>query len=585
MNKPINPNLALIAIVTTLLVICWPGLSGPFVLDDLPNLRAIGFENPPNYGKFIFSNESGIFGRSVSMMTFATNHFFRGEFDNFDLKLTNLTLHIANGLLLYCIVLNFLGCAGGRAQTQWIAVLVAALWLLNPINVSAVLYTIQRMALLACFFTFIGILSYVRWRGSNATTVISRHYYLLICAVSWPLAVLSKENGILLPFLILIVEFGFYSVGRTFQSVRVVLIGLLIGGVASIYVFQTHELLRYTDRGFSLIERLSTQPVVIVHYIRDLLIPLSTDIGLYNDDFPVYKTPLNFATISASSLIAILIMFGLLASEQSSLRRIFCGILFYFGAHSIESTAIPLEMYFEHRNYLPSAGLYLSLVLAAYAGISGRHNPRTLAISLSVIPLLWFSFVSYHKAQAWSSWTTVVTNQYEHHPTSARAGLEMASLLVDSNNIDAALAVNDLTALHNPKLNVNIKLQRFYLYCASGKSVDELEYGPLDGLLARGNELARATALDLLLETRDKNACPNLDFDRVMNRVSELVESSLRKQILTTTQAWHIEYYLVEFDRSLGRQDKVRDRLERSIRGGNVKAAYYAKDVLNIGSP
>ncbi|MDA0820826.1 MAG: hypothetical protein O3C28_00185 [Proteobacteria bacterium] len=518
------------------------------------------------------------------MMTFALNHFVRGEFNSFDLKLTNLAIHIANGLLLYCIVLSLFGCAIARPQTQWIAFLVAALWLLNPTNVSTVLYTIQRMALLACFFTFIGILSYVRWRGSNATTVISRHYYLLICAVSWPLAFLSKENGILLPFLILIVEFGFYSVGRTFQGIRVVLIGLLIGGIASIYALQTHELLRYTNRSFSLIERLSTQPVAVASYIRDSVIPLSTDIGLFSDDFPVYKTPLNFATICLSSLIAFFIMLGLFANEKSSLRRILCGLLFYFGAHSIESTAIPLEIYFEHRNYLPSAGLYLSLVSAVYAGISGRDNSRILAMFLSFFPLLWFSFVSYHEALAWSSWTSVISNQYEHHPTSARAGLEMASLLMDSNNVEAAFAVNDLNAAHNPKMNLNIKLQRFYLYCVSGKLVDEAEYDSLHGQLARGNELARATAFDLLFKIRDKNSCPNLNFDRVMHRISEMVESSLNNRTITTTQAWHIEYYLMEFDRSVGRLDNVRSRLKRSIQGGNVKAAFYEEDVLNPGS-
>ncbi|MFT4563891.1 MAG: hypothetical protein ACI9BW_003651, partial [Gammaproteobacteria bacterium] len=436
-------HLALIAVVATLFVICWPGLFGPFVFDDLPNLRSIDFENPPNYIKFIFSNESGTLGRSVSMATFAMNHLVRGGFDSFDLKLTNLAIHIANGLLLYCIASSLFGRALARPQTQWLAFLVAALWLLNPTNVSVVHYVIQRMALLACFFTLIGLLSYVRWRGLAGTGGITRHRYLIVCAASWPLAFLSKENGILLPFLILILEFGFYSVGPTFQRLRWLLVGLLIGGAVSIYVFQTHELLRYTDRSFSLIERLSTQPIVIANYLRDLVIPLSADIGLYNDDFHVYKTPLNTTTIFLSAVFAIFIMFALFAAEHSSLRRILCGVLFYFGAHSIESTAIPLEMYFGHRNYLPSAGLYFALVSAAYAGLSRRVLSQHFAKILAVVPLLWFAFVSYHTSLAWASWPAVVVNQYEHHPTSARAGLAMASLLVESSNAEAAFAVNE----------------------------------------------------------------------------------------------------------------------------------------------
>jgi hypothetical protein len=156
----------------------------------------------------------------------------------------------------------------------------------------------------------------------------------------------------------------------------------------------------------------------------------------------------------------------------------------------------------------------------------------------------------------------------------------MASVLTDSNEVNAALKVNELNALYNPTRNLNIKLQRFYIFCASGNFVDETEYAALTGPIYPGNGLGAATAFDLLFEVRDRNSCPNVDFDRVMNRISEMLDASLESQLITTKQAWHIEYYLIELDRSSGRRERALSRAKRSNEGGNVKAEYYYREVL-----
>lgn len=45
---------------------------------------------------------------------------------------------------------------------------------------------------------------------------------------------------------------------------------------------------------------------------------------------------------------------------------VFFGPVFFLAAHLVESSVIALELYFEHRNYLPSVGIFISLGLAGY---------------------------------------------------------------------------------------------------------------------------------------------------------------------------------------------------------------------------
>ena len=61
-------------------------------------------------------------------------------------------------------------------------------------------------------------------------------------------------------------------------------------------------------------------------------------------------------------------------------------LLFYLVAHSMESTILPLEMVFEHRNYLPSVGV--CLLVAAGVISDFRDNLPGCDYVLSLV-LCW----------------------------------------------------------------------------------------------------------------------------------------------------------------------------------------------------
>ena len=116
-------------------------------------------------------------------------------------KAVNLALHLACGVVLFALTRALAGLRVDARAARTAALLACALWLLSPLLVSTVLYTVQRMAQLATLFSLAGLLCYVHGRRRGSRAAVAAAFGLC-----WPLAALSKENGALLPLLALLVE-------------------------------------------------------------------------------------------------------------------------------------------------------------------------------------------------------------------------------------------------------------------------------------------------------------------------------------------------------------------------------------------
>ena len=84
----------------------WPSLDGPFVFDDIPNLELLGngggLTSSEKYVEFIFSAQSSMLGRPVSLLSFALNG-QEWPTDPRPFRITNLLLHLVNGLLIFLL--------------------------------------------------------------------------------------------------------------------------------------------------------------------------------------------------------------------------------------------------------------------------------------------------------------------------------------------------------------------------------------------------------------------------------------------------------------------------------------------------
>ena len=460
--QKLAPRLLLLVALLLTVIIYRSGLHGPFIFDDGLNivnnqhLRLQDFSKE-SLQEAAFSIPNGVFGRPLSMLSFAFNFYLdRHNIEPFpsaySFKLANLGIHLLNGLAIFMLTRLLIALYRERRRPDlpatyptWLALAVASAWLLHPLNLTSVLYVVQRMASLAALFTFIGLGVYL-WGRTRLCS--GRRWGMLAITASLlvfaPIAVLSKENGILLPFFMLAAEVVLFRFEADKPSGRRLLLVfftalLVLPTVLTLGYLAQHPdslLGGYARRDFNLIERLMTEARVIWFYLRLIVLPSTAQMGIYHDDIAISRQLLE----PASTLPAILGVLALPVVAWSLRRRqplVAFGILFFLLGHSIESTIYPLELVHEHRNYLPMFGILLAffhLLLDPLTAVSTKPLRRILALLL--IPL--FAVGTLSRANAWSNDYDLWTLEVEHHPDSIRANLALADLYANALTRDPA---------------------------------------------------------------------------------------------------------------------------------------------------
>ncbi|MEM7250901.1 MAG: hypothetical protein AAF493_05740 [Pseudomonadota bacterium] len=432
MTKNLLPTIGLALIALGGVVLAYgPGLSGPFVFDDLANIvtnQALMIDRlgAAQLAAAASSGESGLLGRPLAYISFATNYFLAGDFSPLAFKATNLAIHLINGGLVFAVaraVFRRLGLMPANA----LAGLVALIWLIHPLQLTAVLYTVQRMAELATAFVLLGVWGYLVGRQRIADT---RDYGFVIIVGSMVMALLgglaSKENAATLPLLLLAVEWTLFS-PPTRQRDRMVLRAFLwIFLIAPICVGLTYLALHpdvvlsgYLVREFDLLERLWTQARALCLYLGWLIVPALSELSLVHDDI-VPSTGWFDPMTTTASLAALAI--GLAAAIRLRRRypELALGALWFIGAHSVESSIFALELVYEHRNYLPSVGIAIAFV-ALGARWAGRYQWTMRWVVTVVVAATLLGVTTHARASRWASDATLSRALVENQPDAPRA--------------------------------------------------------------------------------------------------------------------------------------------------------------------
>lgn len=366
---------ALLAVLTALAY--WPGLYGTYIFDDFANIvdnteLHIADTSISELTRAARSSPSSEFKRPLSSLSFAANYLSTG-LEPFPMKLTNLVLHLLNGLLLFLVgkaVLHEVWRDGktGPEHAERVAAIIAGGWLLLPINLTSVLYVVQRMESLSHLFVFAGLLIYLYGRRQMG---LQAGRGLLICALSLilttGLGVLAKESAVLLPLYAFLLEWlvlgGLRNGAPTRKPLLVLFIAVLFMPLVLGAIWLAPGIANphaWARRDFTLYERLLTEGRVVLGYIGWTILPLPKWLSFYHDSYEISRGWLTPWTTWAS-------MAGLAAIASAAwflrLRRpLFAlGVAWFLGAHTLTATVLPLELVFEHRNYFASCGLLLAL--------------------------------------------------------------------------------------------------------------------------------------------------------------------------------------------------------------------------------
>ena len=430
-----------------------PGLNGPFVFDDAPNIT----ENPAikitelnieSIKKAAFSIPAGPLYRPVSFISFALNYYIF-ELDTFSYKVVNLLIHYGVGIAIFWCAFLILSMVyfdkyqslQDKRRIYWTAFLISSVFLLHPFNVSSVLYVVQRMNSLAALFMFLSLGFYLQGRMKmyRLSDVSSGGYgFIIVCwAISvfvfFPLAIFSKENALLLPFLVLVIEtilFRWHSAQlsheRLLKLLRILLyLGLVVVIIAAFFGWD-RIMSGYAHRDFTLTERLLTEPYILFRYLTLVVLPINSGMTFYHDDIHIFSSITDGTAFLYVLFWLSLIVFALIFRRKA--KWFAFAVLWFLIAHSMESSVIALELAHEHRNYVPMFGILLAIGAVFLASTRVQASGK-MYLLLALFALLVLGGSTLVRATAWGNMESLVERQQRLNPESPRANYAVGQFL------------------------------------------------------------------------------------------------------------------------------------------------------------
>ena len=429
-----------------------PGLDGPFIFDDGNNF----LQNPGvhmqvlNWDSIVDAalSQSGVeyINRPLPRISFALNYYFAGQrFDRAVFKVTNLIIHLVNGGLVFWLSLRLMRCLEAKDKKShwdanlwfWFPVALTTVWTLHPLQLTSVLYAVQRMTSLAGTGVLLGLIGFTL---SRLRVVRGQRFGFTLMGVSIVggtlLGVLCKENAVLIALFACLIELFFFSHReadpRTKFRLKIfygVLVGAMALGAIIMLLAIPDLLLRlYGARTFTPVERLLTQPRVLIFYLGLIFFPNLRNFSLYHDDFALSTGLFDPLTTAISlGVVAVAAITVVITFKRRSL--IAFAILWFLVGHLVESTILGLELVHEHRNYVPLFGVLFGLIFCLFQIIERRRELRRVIALSGTAVVLVLTFVTYTRASVWNSMEELSHFTVRNHPNSYRAQMEKGTVL------------------------------------------------------------------------------------------------------------------------------------------------------------
>ena len=486
-----------------LAAVYWRGLSGGFFFDDAVNiletaelqLKRISIEALQAVWQ---SGKAGPLGRPVSLLSFAANYYFSG-FNPYYFKLTNLAIHGLNAFLVYFLTRLLARAAypaSGVQRIRAVAAIVALLWAIHPIQITSVLYVVQRMTSLASLFMLLALIFHVWARQREQLGRAEILSFAAAWGVFLPLALLSKETGIVFLLYLAAYEAVLHRnyLGR-YDRFGSWYLGLSVAAGAACLVYVSTPagawLRAYDSRPFTLGQRLLTESRVIWDYLDLIVLPALHDFGLYHDDY-VVSTGLFAPRSTFFALAGLLLLAALSWAGRIRWPLVSFAILWFLLGHVLESSILPLELMHEHRNYLPSLGVFILLVTVLQAPAMSVPAYKLIGYGGVCVFILFCVLLSYLRADLYGDDFRRTQIEAQYRTNSARTHYDAGAVLVNLYNQTREPMLAAFAEKHMDRANAldaSAKLAlvgKLQLDCLSGKAArtdvfDELR----DGLAAK----------------------------------------------------------------------------------------------------
>ncbi len=508
----------------------WQGIGGLFMLDDVVNLQMLYDQiKEGGFWAGVTGGHSGPTGRPVALWTFALQASCWPN-DPASFKVINIVIHILNTMLMAVIIYVLLPhiFLNLKDRRFVIAIFLSAFWALLPIQISTVLYVVQRMVLLSSMFMLLAIVFYLWARAAFLTAQPTKSVVIFCVGVgsSSLLAILSKESGLLLfAFLITIEMLLQQKQPMPNANIRkCVLICLALPlALFAAYIVYKGLYQNYDGRTFNLVERVLTQPRILLDYLQQIILPVQSELGLYHDDY------LKSTGLLSPESTLMSIIFWLTFAVSAVLARwnhkpwLFFAFFWFISGHLMESTILPLELYFEHRNYLSSMGILVGLMglcLWVYSYVKSKAIQKVLNLCAVIYPLLIMS-ISLSHISLWGSKAEYMLISAKENPTSLRARM----LLIDYFDAigDVTSAKNEIqTIINDFPYEVAIELSQIHYACRNSIDTRDMPVSKTRLLTGRFSNATESTILKII-DLKNEGRCPEMSFRTLIEWVDNLL--------------------------------------------------------------
>ncbi len=356
----------------------------------------------------------------------------------FGYRLTNLLLHMGNGLMVYFFFRRLL--RGGI----WLPFVGSLIFILHPVNVESVAWISERKNLLSTFFLLLSFLTYIRYlEGAAKPTAYAASLIFFLFSV------LAKVSAVILPLLLILYDLCWTSRPRKeWIKDKIPFLGIsAFFSWLAVHIYQMQKIIPDFHGGHPVFTFL-TMANVVVEYLLSLFFP----VGLYF----YYETPImkSFGEVPLFLSLALLAILGVLSFRWYRGNRpvFFCWLWFLIPLLPVLNI-VPISILRADRYlYLPSMGFAFLLIwwIPTIFRLSGK-TLRWIEVGVFCLIVGGLAFFTERQSRIWQSTYDLWFHTLQHTSAQANAYLGLGNVYRDRGQTELAVLYYKEAVQRNPR--------------------------------------------------------------------------------------------------------------------------------------
>lgn len=399
--------------------------------------------------------------RPMQMLTYNIDYSL-WKLNPFGYHLTNLLLHILVAILLFFFIRRL-------TKDKRIAFVATAIFVVHPLNIESVTYIAGRADSLMAAFLLGSILFFDAHFDKKGWRAALFYYFSVLSFVA---ALLSKEAAIVFPLIIFIYAL-FFKTGKEIENSKKCIgfhymsLFLVVVGVYAILRMYALNFLNepIVKSDYSIYLNILTGLKVIVGYIGLVFFPFK----LYMERSIV--TVGSIFEIQVLASLALIIILAGFAVRSFKLNKVVAFSIIWFFLNLLPVSGIfPLKANMsEHWMYVAIMGFLIFLAVYIVKLWDRAGKGRVLIGLIFIIVIGLFIGRTLIRNADWSDKTKFYENTLHFSPNSVKVLNNLANLLMDKEDYDAAMRMYRKAILIQPKdyrshLNIGVCYMRIKEY-------------------------------------------------------------------------------------------------------------------------